>query len=1038
MPEALARVVAALSDPFVDPASRTWWPSLLLAAAVAGGVAVARRGRLRLADVLPWRLWRQPSSVLDVQLFATRRLLALLLPLGGGAGATALGITLVRTLDAWVGVPEVPHPPAWALALGVGLVTFVASDASRYVLHRLLHQVPALWELHQVHHAAEVLTPLTLYRVHPIEGLLYGLRGTVVLGTVGGLAYWLFRADSTGFTVLGVTGIGFVLNGLLGNLRHSHVPWGFGRLERWLLSPAQHQVHHAREVEGHGRNYGVWLACWDRWGGTWAPSTGTVPAFGLPAAGRNHDPDDLVGALVNPVLAALRRVGSPACVAMAVGAAAHIGEARADDDAEDTDDTDDELAGAEIVVVGEGGMPRVAGSAAVIGEEELDRYAYDDIHRILARVPGVYVRNEDGFGLRPNIGIRGANSDRSSKIALMEDGILLVPAPYAAPAAYYWPLQQRIVGVEVFKGPAATRFGPNTVGGAINLITRPVPRDGLAVGLDAAAGMYGTFRIHGFTGYGNRKAGILLEAAHLGSSGFKQLDTGGPTGFDRQDVMLKARAATGGTVEHAVELKLGYGRELSNETYLGLTPNDLEATPYRRYAASALDRMRWQRTQAQLTWTVEAPDIDVRTVAYHQWISRQWFKLNRFAEGPSLHDLLGVDSQGQAGVYQAILRGDADSGSDDQLLRIGTNDRTFHAMGVQSVLHWSKSGRGWASRLEVGLRLHGDLADRLHTEDDHAMVDGFPVLVGNPRITTLDQTSDALAFAAHVHEDLLVGPVRILPGMRVEVIRTSAQPAGEPPQDPQVRAVPLPGLGLLVQTTPWLDLFAGVHRGFTPVAPGQPTEVQPETSWNVEAGGRASWRGVRGELVGFVNDYDNLAGVCTFSAGCVEDDLDRQFDAGRVLVAGMEAVAGHRHPVGGDVELAGEVTYTYTYGAFRTDFRSGFPQYGDVDTGDRLPYVPEHQGSLRLEMFHPRLTVSLAGNLRGPMRDAAGQGEIAPRALVPTALVWDLAVEVPVVRRVTLYGQIQNLADVVTLESFRPFGARPGAPFRAIAGVRVR
>src|SRR5690606_26306123 len=130
-------------------------------------------------------------------------------------------------------------------------------------------------------------------------------------------------------------------------------------------------------------------------------------------------------------------------------------------------------------------VSRVAGSAHRIDEEQLERFEDDNVHRVLMRVPGVYVRGEDGYGLRPNIGLRGASSDRSKKITLMEDGVLLAPAPYSAPAAYYFPLTTRMVGVEVFKGPSAIRYGPNTIGGAINMLSRRIPH-GHKIGGDLA------------------------------------------------------------------------------------------------------------------------------------------------------------------------------------------------------------------------------------------------------------------------------------------------------------------------------------------------------------------------------------------------------------------------------------------------------------------------------------------------------------------------------------------------------------------------
>src|SRR6187399_302869 len=128
----------------------------------------------------------------------------------------------------------------------------------------------------------------------------------------------------------------------------------------------------------------------------------------------------------------------------------------------------------EITIVGTR-VARTPGSAQVIKQGQLERFEYDDPHAVLTQVPGVYVRQEDGVGLRPNIGIRGGNPDRSKKLTLMEDGVLFGPAPYSAPAAYYFPLITRMVGVKVIKGPSAIAFGPQTVGGAIDFITRSIP-----------------------------------------------------------------------------------------------------------------------------------------------------------------------------------------------------------------------------------------------------------------------------------------------------------------------------------------------------------------------------------------------------------------------------------------------------------------------------------------------------------------------------------------------------------------------------------
>ncbi|MBX2801703.1 MAG: TonB-dependent receptor [Myxococcales bacterium] len=695
-------------------------------------------------------------------------------------------------------------------------------------------------------------------------------------------------------------------------------------------------------------------------------------------------------------------------------------------DADDDDDAD-----IEIVVV-EDGAPRVTGSAYVVGAEDLEQYESNDIHAVVGKVPGVYVRGEDGFGLRPNIGIRGANADRSAKITLMEDGVLLAPAPYAAPAAYYFPMVTRMVGLEVFKGPAAIQHGPHTVGGAINLLTRSIP-DGLAGAIDVGGGSFRTAKAHAWAGGSGRRFGWLAEGVLLHSGGFKELDGGGPTGFDHGELMLKGqwRTRTSG-----LDLKLGYTAETSYETYLGLHPDDYADTPLRRYAASQAGLMVWDRTQAELAWPLQlSDDVELRTVAYHHGLVRAWTKFNRFAGGPDVHALLQQPAGGQSAVFLAVLRGDEDSTTEEQALQIGTNDRRFVAQGVQSTLRWRHTADGWASRFEAGVRVHSDRLDRLHTEDPHQMRDG--VLVRDLEADTevlVDSRARALAVAAHVHDDLELGALHVVPGARVESVRTSRSDVDQPPV---TNTVVLPGLGLLAEVAEGVDLFGGAHRGFSPVAPGQPPEVVPESSWNLEAGLRAGGAGQRLELVGYVNDYVNLTGQCTISGGCDGDLLDQQFNGGRVWVAGVEAVAQREWLLPGRVRLPVEATYTYTFTRFRTGFVSGFPQFGNVAIGDALPYVPAHQGALQVSLASPRVRLGAAVRGRSGMLDAAGTFPVPDIGGIPALVTVDAALDVRLTDHWLLYVTGSNLGNALPVVAWRPFGARPQAPRQLMLGIKV-
>lgn len=985
---------------------------------LAIGFAVARGGRAIDGVRSLWGWGR--GSWLDVQLLLARQLLAALGLIPSLASSFAIAFALVRWLDGF-GRPAI-DAPVWLVGAAYTLALFIAWDVSRYVVHRAMHEIPALWAFHQVHHSAEVLNPLTFHRIHPLESVLYQLRGALVTGAVAGVFFWLFRGAAVEWTVLGVHGVGLVLNTVFGNLRHSHVWWSFGRWERWFVSPAQHQLHHAEH--GPRVNYGTWLAVWDRLGGSLELADRPPERFGVPAAERNHG-DDLLSAWFGPLrdLWPGRRVGVAAVGLVALNARA------AQPDEEDID--------VEVIVTQPDGTPRVAGSAHVVGEEELARFEYDDIGRVLAATPGVYVRGEDGFGLRPNLGIRGANSDRSAKITLLEDGVPFGPAPYAAPAAYYFPMATRLVGVEVFKGPAATQHGPHTVGGAINVLTRRVPV-GAEGQVDLAYGQRDTAKLHAWAGAGTPTAGWLAEFAHLRTDGFKRLDGGGPTGFERSEAMLKGRLATDPSLasRHAVELKLGYASERSDETYLGLHPDDYAEDPYRRYAGSALDEMRWLRTAADLSWQVDPrPGLRIRTVAYHRWLTRDWTKFNRFAGGPDPHVLLQQPEAGQSAVFLAVLRGQEDSATPEQALRIGTNARAFHSAGVQSRVRWRVRSDRVDSQLEAGVRVHTDLVDRLHTEDPHDMRSGVLVRNGDPTLTLLDARATATAIAAHVHEDLAIGRVHVLPGVRSETVWTTFAPAdGEVAS--ALRSVVLPGLAVLVEPVQRVQLFAGAHRGFSPVAPGQPLEVRPERSWNVEGGARVGGPTTRAELVGFVNAYENLTGQCTISGGCLGELVDRQFNGGRVSVAGVEGVAAHELLLPKQFRLPVQASYTFTRGRFLTGFQSGFPQFGTVSVGDGLPYVPSHQAGARIALVHPRFSVALGGVSRSGMRDSAGQGPLGPGD-VPTLTLIDAAADVTLADGLVLYTTVVNATNRRALESWRPFGARPTAPLQAMLGVKV-
>jgi len=243
----------------------------------------------------------------------------------------------------------------------------------------------------------------------------------------------------------------------------------------------------------------------------------------------------------------------------------------------------------------------VAGSVQFLDDAVLEQHSYADINRTLRQVPGLNIVEEEGFGIRPSIGIRGSGTDRNSKIAVMEDGVPIAPAPYSAPSAYYFPRTPRMHAIEVSKGPAAIKYGPQTVAGAVGMYSTPIPGEpggGPAGFARLTGGEYGTLRGHGIVGgyvktEGGYDVGLSLETLQERSDGFKELDSGGDTGFRIQDYVAKLalRSSAGAERPQSLELKLQYSDEASDETYLGLALEDFRAEPYRRYRSSQLDEM---------------------------------------------------------------------------------------------------------------------------------------------------------------------------------------------------------------------------------------------------------------------------------------------------------------------------------------------------------------------------------------------------------------------------------------------------------------
>jgi len=687
----------------------------------------------------------------------------------------------------------------------------------------------------------------------------------------------------------------------------------------------------------------------------------------------------------------------------------------------------------EIVVIGSTeDVSSVPGSGLALNIEQLERYDHIDLHQIMAVVPGVYTREEDGFGLRPNIGIRGAAAERSQKITIMEDGVLITPAPYSAPAAYYVPNVSRMNSIEVLKGPSAIRQGPQTVAGAINFVTRPVPDDRVAV-VDVSAGTDNFYKAQ--ASYGDRigETGFIVDIAQLGSDGFKDLDTGGDTGFVRSEVNLKIQQNFDTRRKQQLTLKLGWADEDADETYLGLSDEDFKADSDRRYAASQLARFQSDHLTVHVNHGIQwSENLKINTKAYWHEFNREWNKLDGFIDGPSLKTVLASPNLFQ-GQY-LLLTGDRNSELiDSDILDVTNNDRSYNSMGLQVNISYAFDTGSLIHDLDAGIRYHYDEVDRNHRLRGYFMNDRLMVSDGVQRGSKVLNHQETDAFSLYIADVITYRDLEITVGARYEDIegeRLDKLTGIKRDSDQDNTSF---GIGALWHFNDNVSLLAGVYEGFSPASPGS-LSVEPEETVNYEYGARYEGPLGRFELIGFFSDYDNLIGRCRVSdADCNPGD---EFNGGSIEIAGAEFSGAKAFTLKDGLDLELSFNYTYTESAFQESFLSGFSQWGLVNRGDELPYLPEHMGRVQLGLIAAEWQIYASVRSQSEMREEPGRGDIDSGLHAEDYSVVDISATVQVNENWEVQVLLQNALDEEAIVSHRPFGARPNKPFTAIGRVK--
>ena len=699
----------------------------------------------------------------------------------------------------------------------------------------------------------------------------------------------------------------------------------------------------------------------------------------------------------------------------------------------------------ELVIIGdEASASSMPGSAHVVSKEKLDTMKHTDVHQVARQVPGVYFKEEEGYGLRPNIGIRGSGSGRSSNVTLMEDGILMAPAPYSAPAAYYFPSFGRMNSVEVLKGPDLLRYGPQTVGGAINFRSTPIPQE-TSGNVTTEISENGGKRAHAWYGARSEQVGLLVETHQQETDGYKDIrGSNRETGFDKQDYVVKLRlnSPADADVYHQLDLKVDYSEELSNETYLGLTDEDFDADPNQRYFASERDNMDTKRTGYMARHLVDLNDeLTLTTTAYRNEFERNWYK------AAGLGDLVDDANNGDA-TAQAKLRGEQDFEFD-----IKNNNREYVSQGLDFKADWNTEIAGMSHAITFGTRYHEDEVDRFQPIDTYAQVisNGRPTLefqestldtgIGssNNRVEEAEAWSSFIADRIDVndrltvtallrHEDIDTKGTRYADQSRNVVDDRASNNASEL----------LPGLGATYALDGGFTLLAGVHRGMTPASPNSTAdapETDPEISINYETGVRYNQGATRAELIGFYSDYENAIQNCTIATPCDNGAQSGTESQGESRIQGIEALIGHEFTLGNGLTVPVEANWTYT----DAEVTKGSDD-GSTLKGDNLAYLPENIVNLRAglrqgDQWDAYVNVGYVDKMC--IDNTCERGGDNTFSETESLTVVDLSGSYALTSNARVFAKVANVFDDQKIVSRSPDGARPNAPRTGYLGLSL-
>jgi Fe(3+) dicitrate transport protein len=662
-----------------------------------------------------------------------------------------------------------------------------------------------------------------------------------------------------------------------------------------------------------------------------------------------------------------------------------------------------------------------SGSAAVIDGRTLEESRVFNVNEALRKVPGVNVREEEGVGLRPNIGIRGLNPTRSTKTLLLEDGLPLSFAPYGDNASYYHPPIDRYESIEVSKGSQVIRFGPQTAGGVINYITpEPQKEFGGLVGLSAGTRGYLNGHVMA-TG-----SGAILDLYRKESDGARD------NMHSRLDD-LNFKWAGQLNDDHKLVLRATYFKEYSQLTYSGLTQTEY-ANLGPRYNPFKNDFFDANRTGMSATHEVRLDaDTKVLTSIYGAYFDRDWWRQASDTGSTGLNCLPATRNAGSR----------LDSPEINNCAMQGRL-RQYTTAGIDSRIQTRHLLFGISNDLEMGVKYHHEIQERRREEfaSYTQYLSSTGMTLGENQQRRTNAASGFVSNKLQINERLFITPI-----MRVEYIQHEQINRLNSMRGSSSFTEVVPGIGASYQLSEHSQLYGGVHKGFSPPrvedainSNGASIDLSSERSVNAEFGLRSKpMRDVVFDVAFFRNDFSNLVAVGSIAGGTTN------YSEGKALMQGIEASSQWdriTHSLEGNLFARMSLTYLPTAEQSSTFVRPGgagiIPGTGE---GKRLPYAPEHllnltigyrapsNWNVRAEYVFVGKQYSDFSNTVSPAANPNGQV-----GLIDAYGIWNVVANYTV-GSATLFITAKNLTDHTYIVD-RTRGIQVGMPRTFQAGIK--